>query len=123
MLKRISHIAISILLLITTTGLTISRHYCDESMLAAAHDASGESSCCDKTSECCQHEANTLRLESEFEATNCNADFSQLATIAPRPVVLAEEDLPVNVTQFSHFEGPLPPLTQELLSNIQVYIL
>lgn len=122
MLKRISHIAISILLLIATTGLTISRNYCDESMMAA-HDASGESSCCDKKSECCQHEANTLRLDSEFESTKGNSDFSQFVIIATRPIVLTEEYLPIKVTQISHFDGPLPPLTRDVLSNIQVYIL
>jgi hypothetical protein len=91
--------------------------------MMAAHDASGESSCCDKTSECCQHEANTLRLDSEFEFTKGNADFSQFAIIAQRPIVLTEKELPVTVKLISHFEGPLPPLTTELLSNIQVYIL
>lgn len=105
-----------------TTGMTISRHYCDESM-KPSHDISGASSCCDKTSECCQHEANTFRLDSEFESKEGNTDFSQFAVVTPRPIVLTEEELPVNNTQISFFEGPPPPLTQELLSNIQVYIL
>ncbi len=122
MLKRISHIAISILLLIATTGMTISRHYCDESM-KRADDNSGASSCCDKTSECCEHEANTFRLDTEFESSQGNTNFCQFEIITPRPIVLTEEELPVNLAQISHFEGPLPPRTQEVLSNIQVYIL
>ena len=82
------------------TGLTISHHYCGELMRAMANH-SAASSCCDKDSDCCDHEANTLRLDSEFESSEGNADFCQLAILTPRPFVII----------------------QELLSNIQVYIL
>ncbi len=122
MLKRISHIAISILLLVATTGLTISHHYCGELMRAMANQ-SAASSCCDKDSECCDHEANTLRLDSEFESSKGNSDFCQLAILTSRPLVIIEEELSTNANLISHFKGPLPPNIQELLSNIQVYIL
>mgnify|MGYP001812428967 CR=1 FL=1 len=110
------------MLLVATTGLTIGRHYCDE-LIMAANEKSEATSCCDKTSECCDHDVNTLRLDSEFESSESNTDFSQLAVLVPQPFVIIEEELPVSVTSKSHFEGPLPPNIQELLSNIQVYIL
>ena len=122
MLKRISHIVISIMLLVATTGLTIGRHYCDE-LIMPSNDSSETHSCCDKSSECCHHEFNTLRLDSEFESSEGKTDFSQLAVLAPQPFVFIEEEILVSVISKFHYEGPLPPNNQELLSNIQVYIL
>lgn len=121
MLKRISHIAISILLLVATTGLTISSHYCGE-LMRAMENQSATSSCCDKDSECCDHEANTLRIDSEFESSKIGPDFNQYATIVPRSTLVAVEKHSVGGNLTIHFEGPIPP-TQEFLSNIQVYIL
>ena len=120
--KRISHIAISIMLLVATTGLTISHHYCGE-LMQAMDNQSAASSCCDATSECCDHEANTLRLDSEFESSISGIDFSQYAISVLGPIKLTEGEHLVSSNFSIHFEGPLPPPTQEFLSNIQVYIL
>ena len=122
MSRRVSHIIISIILLIATTGLTVSWHYCGES-LKSIQTKSDPHACCDKTTQCCHDEIKTFRLNWEFESSEFKTDFSQIAVFIPRPIGLTEEELPVNLTSISFFEGPIPPNTQELLSNLQVYIL
>ncbi len=113
---------LSIALLIATTGMSICTHYCGES-LKSVKAALDTSACCDKKTECCHDELSTFRLDCEFESSEHKTDFTQVAKFIPRPSIYTEEELPVNVTSISFFEGPLPPNTQKLLSNLQVYIL
>ena len=120
--RRISHIILSIALLIATSGMTICSHYCGES-LKSLKSATDSSSCCDKKTGCCHDEISTFRLDYDFEFSEHKTDFTQIGKLIPRPFVFAEEYLPVNATSTSYFKGPLPPNTQELLSRIQVYIL
>jgi hypothetical protein len=64
MLKRISHIILSALLLISTMGMAVSKHYCAGSLesVAVFYEAK---SCCDMDS-CCHNETQVYQVKEDF---------------------------------------------------------
>ncbi len=63
MLKSVTNIIMVILLLISTTGVTISKHYCDHDLISVK--LSGEHPCCD-LEPCCKTEAEFLQVKNDF---------------------------------------------------------
>ena len=66
MLRNAANIAVTLLLLIATSGVTISRHYCgnilvDQSILTTPED------CCDGPCNCCHNEIQVIKLTDNFE--------------------------------------------------------
>ena len=65
MLKKLSHIVLSTLLLLSTIGLAVSRHYCGEKLVEIS--LTGEvGSCCDMQSNCCHDESQTFQLDQDY---------------------------------------------------------
>ena len=124
MLKKISHIIVAFVLLIATTGLTVSKHYCGE-LLISTLLFSDSDPCC-KEGECCHNETAFYQIEEDFAAPG----FSQL------PHVI-DIDLPVDLIGLSltfNFEKnpdvfiierdlPPPPNIQKILSLKQAWLL
>jgi len=54
MIKKLTHIVLASLLLVTTMGLTVSKHYCHNSLVDVSFFSKAES-CCDDGG-CCQNE-------------------------------------------------------------------
>ena len=66
MLKIFSHIALSLLLLVSTVGMTVSKHYCGNSLVSVSISGnSEESSCCDMEN-CCHSETQIFQLKEDF---------------------------------------------------------
>lgn len=61
MLKKSVHIILSFLLLVATSGLFLSKHYCGGKLLSVSLFQTA-SSCCDSDS-CCQHETAIIQLD------------------------------------------------------------
>ena len=122
MLKKFSHIILSSLLLISTMGVAVSKHYCSGSFVSASvfHEAK---SCCGD-SDCCHNENLFLKVKDDFSA--------QIVLTVP---VLAELDIlghnllnglilesPATENSIYRFtDSPPPPTIQKVLSLKQVY--
>lgn len=66
MLKKIIHIAVALLLLTTTAGFTVSKHYCDHHPVSVSvlGDATG---CCGESHNNCCHDASAhYQLKEDF---------------------------------------------------------
>ena len=61
-MKRFLHIIIAGLFLFTTTGFTISKHYCAGDLVDVAINATPESCCDEDTGSCCSDESETFQL-------------------------------------------------------------
>ena len=81
MLKGVLNTIVLIILLITTTGFTISRHYCGDSLVSVAIDREAEPCCEDDTGDCCHNESETFILEGDFMPVIFNYDFHELTVI------------------------------------------
>lgn len=66
MIRRFSHIILALLLLSTTTGMAISKHFCGDSLVSTVLFGEADS-CCDSGS-CCQNESSFYQLNEDFSA-------------------------------------------------------
>ena len=124
MLRKFSHIILSFLLLVSTIGMVVSKHYCDDSFVSTAVFHQAESCCGD--SDCCHNENSFYQVKD---------DFSAPALVAPP--VLAEIDIlghdlfaeiftripGIKILTLKNSDSPPPPKIQTFLSLEQQYLL
>ncbi len=67
MFKKFSHIIFSLLLLVSTMGLVISKHYCGDSFVSISFFTEGESCC--KMGGCCHNETDFYQVDEDFSIT------------------------------------------------------
>jgi hypothetical protein len=65
MFRKVTHIIISLVLLISTTGLSISEHYCGNEKIHITLN-SIEKECCEIPTDCCHDEIKLLQLKGDF---------------------------------------------------------
>lgn len=130
MIRKISHITIVFLLLVLTTGITVSKHYCGNKlvdiavMAGAANSCSGDDSTCDMDG-CCHNENHVYQLQEDYTSPLVLDHIGffpiELATLTLdlfHENLLSEENLVIK-----YDESPPPKLVSEVLSDIQVYLL
>ena len=124
MLKTFSHITLSLVLLISTMGMVVSKHYCGNEAVSVSINHPSDS-CCDKGN-CCSTEIHTYQVKDDFS--------SPVITTIP---VLAELDIlghdlfeaeglpePESENPVSFLAHSPPPKTiQTVLSLRQLYLL
>ena len=80
MLKRISHIILSLVLLVSTMGMAVSKHYCQGDLYSVSVDGLNNDKC--DMGDCCHDEAHFFKVQEDFYTP-------QISTIP----VLAELDI------------------------------
>ncbi|MEZ5104185.1 MAG: hypothetical protein R2757_06805 [Draconibacterium sp.] len=125
MIRKISHIIFSLILLVSTMGLVISKHYCGGELVSVSvyHNAD---SCCDMDG-CCQNETHTYQVKDDFSTPV----ISTIPVLAELDVLghdllvvesLLTEPEQENTNLYVDFSPP-PKTTQTVLSQKQVYLL
>lgn len=120
MLKKISHILFAVLMLVSTMGLTISKHYCGGNLKSVSIVTEAQS-CCDIPTGCCHNENFTIKVEDDFSASSFTFDFTQLAVILPIVIQLLELDINNETHGFIAVNAPPPPKIKTVLSDLQTY--
>ncbi len=125
MLRKASHIILSMLLLIATIGFVVSKHYCNGQLVSVTllHEAH---SCCGD-SDCCHNEDLLVKVKNDFSSPV----ISTVPELAGLDILgngllntgnmFAEPEL-YNTFIFRNFSPP-PKTTQAFLSLKQVYLL
>jgi len=139
MVKILSHIVLSALLLVSATGMTINLHYCDGHLYDMALNAPAHDCCdADMDDNVCHHhhdqskpdqcDNETIKLESakDFFVSSYTFDFDNVHSIDlffPTQLLIEEsvtDESPVHRI----LNGKKPPPTQEVvLSQIQSFII
>ncbi len=65
MVRKMINIIAVFILLVTTTGITISKHYCGDLLISVALDGKAKS-CCEPGCNCCHNEHVTIHLNDDF---------------------------------------------------------
>ena len=122
MFKKASHIVLSLLLLSSTMGLTISAHYCGENLksISVVNDAD---SCCDIPDGCCHDESGTFRINDDFASSTFNFESRLIVSLTLDYTIPIIEELSAKYFPISTFIEPPPHPLKQVLSTIQVYIL
>lgn len=124
MFKTLSHIIISLLLLITTTGMTISKHFCNENLISTSLYAETKS-CCGEDS-CCHHETEFFHLKENFQPSfttqlPCSVEIDLIASEVSQ--LIYDDTALSNQPSFIEVKPPSPPKLQTFLSLKQAYLL
>ena len=81
MLKRIAHISLIMLLLLSTSGITVYKHYCGNTLMGSSIVLKPKG-CCKPQCKCCHDETKYLKITDTFESQkaslNLQADFTKL---------------------------------------------
>ena len=124
MLKNLTHIILSFVLLVSTTGVTISKHYCCDRLISVSFYSEADP-CCDDEGGCCDNKTETYQVEDDFTAAEYQIieqveDFKVLYTIVLLQFFF--EPISDSYIDIETPESPPPPTQQEFLSRIQTYL-
>jgi hypothetical protein len=74
MLKKVIHIGVIVLLLFSTMGVTMYKHYCKGSLISKSigHEPKN---CCGDDCKGCHNESKTFKITDNFEASNNSLTF------------------------------------------------
>ena len=124
MTRKILHISISVILLVATTGITVSKHYAGGKLFSVS--ITGEAkSCCEHDCDCCDNSVDTYRLTADYI-------ISANTYPADEPVVdlrdinnVAEQDIYHEYLYYSSFleQYKLPASVPDIQAYLQSYII
>jgi hypothetical protein len=114
MFKKAGHIFIIVLLLFSTTGITITRHYCGRDLVQTSIYSTPHS-CCDGICPRCHNEKIDIRISDKYQSSKSGTDFTaQFKTLLKDhslPAILAfsgSSGIALNYTQGDH---PVKPFS------------
>ena len=119
MIKRLAYILISAVMLFTTTGLIVSKHYCHGQLVSVSYGKDAESCC--KSGTCCHNEVEFHQLKENYisSITIDKVDFYELLVVIE--YYLNQELINADFVQFTDFYSGSPPTynLHTFLSTIQ----
>lgn len=124
MFRRIIHIVLSVFLMVATTGITFSMHYCGGKHVSTSIYKEAKS-CCDDTGGCCENKTVHIELEDDY-VSPVQIDNTKIAELdVPFPILFALhfELFPIESESFEVYTDTSPPPTiQTRLSLLQTYL-
>jgi hypothetical protein len=117
MIKKFFHIALSLMLLVATTGMAISKHYCGGE-LSQVEMGVEKMHCCDDPQDmpedCCSDEHITFQIPQEdFQLSHFDFECAELALIAALPYL----DFSGLFAEQADFTPPFDPYTSPLIAH------
>jgi hypothetical protein len=111
--------------LVTTTGYSISAHYCGDRLVSVELNKEAES-CCDNPS-CCQTDTFFAQLDEDFvfTASNINPENPHIFDVVKYPVTLINSNYSIEAAMSINrpLKFPLPPKIQSTLTGLQSFLL
>ncbi|SFD87234.1 HYC_CC_PP family protein [Thermophagus xiamenensis] len=125
MLRAVTNILLTCLLIISTTGLAVSKHYCGHQLKSVELKTMVEPCCDDGT--CCHTETKFFRVDDDFlmgHTTGEPGNFHFTAIVLPSSIDVVKL-LPNSNTNTSINYSDPPPLVTTLrrLALVQTYLL
>jgi hypothetical protein len=120
MFRKVIHIILALLLLGTTTGMTVYKHYCGSSLKSVSINSTPKS-CCEKPCGCCHNESFSVKIHDNFSVTAFTFDLNQdeLAVPVISQLFLVEKSLQPQL--FAQVNDLPPPPIQTILSSLQTF--
>lgn len=120
MFTKVIYVLMSLVLLISTTGLTVDKHYCGDNLVSVSFFGHA-GSCGDMDGSCCRQDTDTYKLTLDYTTPVFNLTFEQDYDQMPAQAMvynLLPKDGYCSIDQF----GLSPPLIpRKTLSSLQTY--
>lgn len=125
MIQKSINIVVVILLLATTTGYSISKHYCGKSLISISVNEKAES-CCGSECSSCRDEIQHYQIEDNFIQA-LSADIGNLSIhdlSFPILILQTPDDFSGLCTCIYYIDDSSPPINQVVsLAFLQTYLL
>lgn len=117
-IKKFGHIIMILLLLISTAGVSINKHYSGGELFSTALFVEAES-CCETPCGCCDEKSEQIKVEADYLASTFDLqDASQLDLLfSSIPVVLQFEAFASNNNSFMEWDTSPPSLPDLCILN------
>ena len=128
MFKKVLNIIVALLSFATTTGFTISKHYCGDDLISMTIDSKTKSCCGDESCNCCHNETEIIQLKEHFINfiskislnNNVTIDLLIFSNLFDQNYSCITENVNNNLI----FNDTSPPKqTRDTLAGIQSYLL
>ena len=120
MLRKISHILLAIVVMITTMGLTVSVHYCGDEF-KSIDLISQSDNCCGDSCPDCKNEIVEVDIEDDFTISTFNIDLTSDFILLPVLIQLFQVSIYTQEVEQVAYHKPPPLKIQTVLSDLQVY--
>jgi len=120
MLKKLSHIILALLVLVTTMGMTVSAHYCGGE-LKSVQLFQASASCCGAACDSCHNEVIKVKIEDDFSISTFTVDFTAYPIALPALIQLFQDSINTEEVEQIAYCKPPPLKIQRVLSDLQVY--
>lgn len=124
MFRKITHIILSLFLMVVTTEVTLSMHYCSGELVSTSINKESKS-CCDGAGGCCENRTLRLEIDDDYVTPLQLQVFEPfeivtLFTILVNLNLESADDESKAVYDLS--DSPPPPLTNTRLALLQAYL-
>lgn len=127
MFRKITSLFLVFLLLATTTGYSISKHYCGDSFVKTSIIVEAESCCGDQeTSDCCHNENEYFQMEEDFVIPFIIEELPTVDLDILFPIIFEyfqSTQVEIESEFFNFAESPPPPLLTSELSFLQTFLI
>ena len=124
MFRKLINIIVSLLLLTTTVGFSISKHYCGDELISISVSHEAES-CCDMNSGCCHNETEVYQLNNIFVISPVldNNSVNHIDLLFPVFYVICENIYSIDINAIYQLpESPPPIKLHTVLSKLQSFL-
>ncbi|HSH52940.1 MAG TPA: hypothetical protein VK982_14535 [Bacteroidales bacterium] len=124
MFRALSHILVSLLLMISITGFAVSKHYCGNEQISVEINKEAFF-CCDMEQNCCHNETDYYQLEDDFfvSAYHLVKELSEQESLFPVLYTYLNIEIYNNDSLFvKTTESPPPKKNHDRLSFLQSYL-
>ncbi len=123
MIIKLGHIFLSILLIVSTVGVVISRHYCGDNLVSTAFYLSADSCCENMNGECCHNEEETLMLKAEYINPEIEENHIAEIILFNRASIQSANNYLSSCDAIFLLSGPSSPPEVVSLAQIQSFLL
>ncbi|MRT93963.1 hypothetical protein [Ancylomarina sp. 16SWW S1-10-2] len=120
MFRKISHILLAIVVMITTMGLTVSAHYCGDE-LKSIDFISQSDNCCGDSCPNCKNKIIKVDTDDDYTISTFNIDFTNDFILLPALIQLFQGSIYTDLVELVAYHKPPPLKIQSVLSDLQVY--
>lgn len=124
MLRKITHIVLALFLMVATTGVTFSMHYCGGELVSITINKKAKT-CCDGSGGCCENKTLHFEVEDDYITSGQvkNGENVELDILFPILFVLNFKLLEEKDKALEVFNDSSPPPTiHTRLSLLQTYL-